>query len=94
MIKFTLYSRLYCHLCDDMLQALEALRPLAAFAVEVLDVDSDEALLAQYDELVPVLVGHRDGATALRLCHYHLDVEKVSAFLVAQEVRPGMPGRA
>lgn len=84
MIKFTLYSRLYCHLCDDMLQALEALRALSAFEVEVLDVDRDEALLAQYDELVPVLVGCRDGATALQLCHYHLDVEKVSVFLLAQ----------
>ncbi|NMM39045.1 MAG: glutaredoxin family protein [Glaciimonas sp.] len=84
MIKFTLYSRLYCHLCDDMLQALEALRGFAPFEVEVLDVDQDEALLAQYDELVPVLVGCCDDAIALPLCHYHLDVEKVNAFLAAQ----------
>ncbi|NMM27290.1 MAG: glutaredoxin family protein [Glaciimonas sp.] len=84
MIKFTFYSRLYCHLCDDMLQALESLRALASFEVEVLDVDRDEALLAQYDELVPVLVGCRDDSFAQQLCHYHLDVEKVSAFLVMQ----------
>lgn len=83
MIRLTLYSRLYCHLCDDMLQALEVLRPLAEFTVEVLDVDSDEALLAHYDELVPVLVGCCGDAAPLRLCHYHLDVERVSAFLVA-----------
>lgn len=81
MIEFTLYTRLYCHLCDDMLQALESLRGLAAFEVVVLDVDKDAVLLEQYDELVPVLVGCRDGATALQLCHYHLDVEKVTAFL-------------
>lgn len=84
MIKLTLYSRLYCHLCDDMLQALEALRGLASFEVKVLDVDNDAALLAQYDELVPVLVGCRDDASVLQLCHYHLDIEKVSAFLLAQ----------
>ncbi|MDP3843292.1 MAG: glutaredoxin family protein [Oxalobacteraceae bacterium] len=84
MVKFTLYSRLYCHLCDDMLQALEALRALSVFEVDVLDVDRDEALLALYDELVPVLVGCRDGATAVQLCHYHLDVEKVRIFLAAQ----------
>lgn len=81
MIKFTLYARLYCHLCDDMLQALESLRGLAAFEVVVLDVDKDAVLLEQYDELVPVLVGCRDDATALQLCHYHLDIEKVTAFL-------------
>lgn len=83
MIKFTLFSRVYCHLCDDMLQALEPLRALAAFEVEVLDVDADPVLLAQYDELVPVLVGRRDGAAAQQLCHYHLDMEKVSAYLTA-----------
>ncbi|MGV8892226.1 MAG: glutaredoxin family protein [Burkholderiaceae bacterium] len=82
MIKFTLYARLYCHLCDDMLQALEQLRGLASFEVVVLDVDSDALLLEQYDELVPVLVGCRDDATALQLCHYHLDSEKVTAFLL------------
>lgn len=84
MIKFTLYARLYCHLCDDMLQALESLRGLAAFEVVVLDVDKDAVLLEQYDELVPVLVGCRDGTTALQLCHYHLDIEKVTAFLMDQ----------
>lgn len=94
MIKFKLYARSYCHLCDDMLQALEALRPLAPFEVEVLDVDRDEALLAQYDELVPVLVGYRNDEAALQLCHYHLDVEQVSAFLVHQEARLGKPDRA
>lgn len=84
MVKFTLYSRLYCHLCDDMLQALEALRALSVFEVDVLDVDGDEALLAQYDELVPVLVGCHDGAAVVQLCHYHLDLEKVGTFLAAQ----------
>ncbi|WP_025918110.1 glutaredoxin family protein [Herminiimonas sp. CN] len=84
MIKFTLYSRLYCHLCDDMLQALEAFRARAVFEVEVLDIDRDDVLLGQYDELVPVLVGHQSGANGVQLCHYHLDLEKVSAFLAAQ----------
>lgn len=88
MIQFTLYSRIYCHLCDEMLQALLALRAIAPFDVTVVDVDEDAALLTRYDELVPVLVGHRDGATALQLCHYHLDVEKTRTFLTGQDVRP------
>lgn len=76
--KLTLYSREYCHLCHDMLAALEALRGEFAFTVEVLDVDSDPALEARYDELVPVL--EADGH---ELCHYFLDVARVRAYLAA-----------
>lgn len=79
--KFTLYSRSYCHLCEDMLAALEALRGEFSFEVEVFDVDADPALEAKYDELVPVLA-----ADGQELCHYFLDVEKVRAYLSA---RPG-----
>ena len=74
--RLTLYSRDYCHLCHDMLAALEALRGEFAFTVEVLDVDLDPALEAKYDELVPVL--EADGH---ELCHYFLDVAKVRAYL-------------
>jgi thiol-disulfide isomerase/thioredoxin len=53
-VPFTLYGRGYCHLCDDMLAALEALQTdLQRFAVEVIDVDADPALVARFDELVP-----------------------------------------
>ena len=83
---FILYSRSYCHLCEDMLQALLALRPAQEddagwFSVAVSDVDTDPGLVAQYDELVPVLVGSRDGGEAIQLCHYFLDAEAVNRFL-------------
>lgn len=83
---FNLYSRSYCHLCDDMLQALLALRPADEhdagwFSVDVIDVDADPALVARYDELVPVLTGSKDGAEALQLCHYFLDAAQVRQFL-------------
>ncbi|MFL6632863.1 MAG: glutaredoxin family protein [Massilia sp.] len=70
--RFTLYSRSYCHLCDDMLAALQAFmaRQGLAYAVDVVDVDADPALVARYDELVPVLVAAPAGA---ELCHYFLD---------------------
>jgi thiol-disulfide isomerase/thioredoxin len=74
----TLYGRGYCHLCDDMLAALEALRGEHDFDVVVLDVDSDPALEAKYDELVPVL--EADGR---ELCHYFLDADAVRSFLGA-----------
>jgi len=75
-----LYSRNYCHLCQDMLAALEALRGesgVAFFEIEVVDVDADAGLEAKYDELVPVLV---DGE-ARELCHYFLDAAKVREYL-------------
>ena len=78
-MHFTLYSRSYCHLCEDMLNALNALHtPEKPFTVEVIDVDADEKLVAKYDELVPVLYGDLNEP---ELCHYFLDEEKVRAVL-------------
>ena len=74
----TLYSRTYCHLCDDLLAALEPLRSEFVFTVDVVDVDADPALEAKYDELVPVLT-----ADGCELCHYHLDEAAVRAYLAA-----------
>ncbi|VVD97677.1 glutaredoxin family protein [Pandoraea anhela] len=75
---FTLYGRKWCHLCDDMLAALEAMRPAWDFSVTVVDVDSDPALEAKYDEIVPVLaLGARE------LCRYRFDVDAVAAAFVS-----------
>lgn len=74
--SLTLYSRGYCHLCDDMLAALEALRGEFCFDLAVLDVDADPLLEAKFDELVPVL--EADGR---ELCHYFLDEPAVRAYL-------------
>lgn len=78
--RLRLYSRNYCHLCHDMLAALQALRGEAGmghFEIDVLDVDADPALAAKYDELVPVLADAEDR----ELCHYFLDVAKVREYL-------------
>jgi thioredoxin-like negative regulator of GroEL len=70
-LHFTLYSRSYCHLCEDMLEALLALQTeQLRFEVAIVDVDADPALVARFDELVPVLFG---AGAAAQLCHYHLD---------------------
>jgi hypothetical protein len=83
-VPFTLYSRSYCHLCDDMLQALNALQTGSLrFAVDVIDVDTDEALVARFDELVPVLFGD---LSQPELCHYFLDADAVRAYLAALPV--------
>ena len=83
MRQFILYSRSYCHLCDDLLSALEVLRAECRFSVEVVDVDADEALVALYDELVPVLMGRKGDGELLQLCHYHFDETAVKSFLFA-----------
>jgi glutaredoxin len=71
-----LYSREYCHLCHDMLAALEDLRGECDFEVEVIDIDADPALEAKYNDFVPVLE-----ADGIELCHYFLDVAKVREYL-------------
>jgi hypothetical protein len=69
---FVLYSRSYCHLCEDMLAALQTFmaRHGLAYTVDVVDVDADPSLVARFDELVPVLYGDPAGP---ELCHYFLD---------------------
>ncbi|QKT02401.1 glutaredoxin family protein [Ectothiorhodospiraceae bacterium 2226] len=63
-----LYGRAYCHLCGEMIQALEPWHARYGFHLEVVDVDGDPALAERYGERVPVLMaGERE------LCHYHLD---------------------
>ncbi|MBD8563631.1 glutaredoxin family protein [Oxalobacteraceae sp. CFBP 8763] len=85
-VPFTLYARGYCHLCDDMLEALRALEtPAQPFAITVLDVDADPALVARFDELVPVLYGALDQP---ELCHYFLDRAAVLAYLEGQTRNP------
>lgn len=80
-IPFTLYARSWCHLCDDMLAALRTLEtPARPFAIAVVDVDADPALVARFDELVPVLYGDPDGP---ELCHYFLDADAVQRYLAA-----------
>jgi thiol-disulfide isomerase/thioredoxin len=78
-VPFTLYSRSWCHLCEDMLAALKALEAdVQRFEITVVDVDADPALVARFDELVPVLFGDPRGP---ELCHYFLDEGAVRRYL-------------
>ncbi|HEX4858284.1 MAG TPA: glutaredoxin family protein [Usitatibacteraceae bacterium] len=69
-MKLTVLSRTYCHLCDDLVAALDAFRARAKVVldVEVVDIDRFPALEAQWGDKVPVLLaGDRE------VCHYHFD---------------------
>jgi hypothetical protein len=64
-----------------MLQALRGYAEHHHFTLDVIDIDLDETLVARYDELVPVLVGTKNGGPPRQLCHYFLDANSVDAFL-------------
>ncbi len=80
MPHFILYSRSWCHLCDDLLQALRGLVG-EGFRIDVIDVDADPALVERYDELVPVLSGCLPGQQDEQICNYFLDENAVRGFL-------------
>lgn len=86
--SFVLYSRSYCHLCDDMRLALEQCAGVLRFTVDVFDVDNDPALLARYDELVPVLMGRQADGSLKELCHYFLEPDVVRNFFQISAASP------
>ena len=63
-----------------MIAALRSLQGRFDFALQVMDVDSEPLLEAQYGELVPVLTVSEHGQER-ELCHYFLDEAAVTAFL-------------
>jgi glutaredoxin len=76
--QLTLLVRAYCHLCDEMRQALA---PLAGtgVAVEEIDVDADPLLEARWGDKVPVLLaGDRE------ISRYRLDGAALAAYLARQ----------
>lgn len=59
--QLTLYSRENCHLCEDMLDALEIYQEELGYCLTVYDIDDDDALVAKYNEHVPlVLIDERE----------------------------------
>jgi hypothetical protein len=72
---FVLYSRRYCHLCDDMLAALQAQLGTET-PITVVDVDDDATSEAQYGDNVPVLMYGQS-----EVCRHRHDAEKVAAYI-------------
>jgi hypothetical protein len=71
-LRFLLYSRAGCALCDEMLAALAALPEAHGIPVDVADVDEDPLARSRHGHKVPVLL--MDGEL---ICHGHLDVLEV-----------------
>ena len=73
--RFTVLSREWCHLCHDLVAALQPIATEYGWEVEVIDVDQHPELEARWVELVPVrLHGEHE------LCHYHMDEADVRAY--------------
>lgn len=66
--RLTLYYRQDCHLCEVMLQALRGLQRTLRFELDLVDIDRNPALVATYQERVPVLCKGQQ-----EVCHYQLD---------------------
>ncbi len=73
----TVYSREDCHLCDEALAALDSI-DREGLVVEVVDIESDDGLLARYLERIPVIA--LDG---VELYEFRLDVDDLNQRLDA-----------
>jgi hypothetical protein len=81
-MHLTLLIRTYCHLCDEMREALAPIAAAHGALVTERDVDDDLALERAFGDLVPVLL-LGDPADGRELCHFHLDVQAVEAALAS-----------
>jgi hypothetical protein len=75
-MRFLLYSRPGCGLCEEMLEELAALPSARGIPVDVVDVDREPGAKARYGHKIPVLMFA--GET---LCHGRLDPEEVDKTL-------------
>lgn len=78
LIELTLYGRVGCHLCEDMVAGLKAFQPEYGFTLTEVDVDQSLDLVQRYGSRVPVLtLGGEE------VCHYFLDVVRLKAVFAA-----------
>lgn len=72
-VKFTLYTRSGCHLCEDMEQSLPGLAIELNFNTEIIPIDNNVELEQIYGSKVPVLTLGDD-----IICEYFLDKAALS----------------
>jgi hypothetical protein len=71
-MRFSLYSRPGCALCEEMLTDLAALPAARGIPIDVIDVDLEPATRARYGHKIPVLL-----LAGELVCHGRLDPEEV-----------------
>lgn len=74
--KLTLYSRIGCHLCEDMENLLPSYLEEAGISLNTVYIDNNSELEQEYGTLVPVLkAGEKE------ICHYFLDVKALQQYI-------------
>ena len=73
---FTVYIRRHCHLCEQMIHALEPWRQGYDLTVDLIDIDEDPVLAARFSERVPVLAEGEE-----ILAEFFLDVGVIARHL-------------
>ena len=81
-MRFLLYSRPGCGLCEEMLCDLAALPAARGIPIDVIDVDASARTRAQFGHKIPVLLFAGD-----LVCHGRLDPEELDKTL-AHHRRP------
>jgi Glutaredoxin-like domain (DUF836) len=76
-MRFLLYSRPGCGLCDEMLSELATLPAARGIPVDVVDVDREPVIRARYGHKIPVLL-----LAGELVCHGRLDPEEVHKAVV------------
>jgi hypothetical protein len=71
-MRFVLYSRPGCGLCEEMRTELDRLPAAQGYPLDVLDVDSNAETRARYGHKIPVLLFAGE-----LVCHGRLDTEEV-----------------
>ncbi len=74
-MPLTLYSKEHCHLCDEALALIEQL----GVSPQVVDVEADDQLMAEYGLRIPVLADEKG-----RELGWPFDTESLRAFLSPQ----------
>lgn len=80
-VRWTLYSRPECTLCDEMLAELLRLLPAQqAQHIRIIDISTDPLLERRYAIRIPVLLADDEV-----VCTYRLDAQRVLTFLERAE---------
>jgi hypothetical protein len=75
-LRFLLYSRPGCGLCEEMLEELAALPAAKCHPIDVVDVDADPSTRSRYGHKIPVLLFAGE-----LVCHGRLDPDEVDKAL-------------
>lgn len=75
----TIYGKPGCHLCEDALDALQAIRREIGFEIVERDISCQESLMRAYFDRIPVIA-----VDGVELCDFILDEDLLRDALLAE----------